>query len=111
MNDHSSRRAKLMEKAEQLVCFVNVFFFFVLSYLEYLGSLLGYCNGPTNTNCSSLQGVQVEGKYREMEGLRREEESLKQKILEAKEDLTAAEQDLENLPRYEPPKEEIVSYK
>ncbi|KAK6232571.1 hypothetical protein SCA6_002644 [Theobroma cacao] len=51
--------------------------------------------------------VQVRGKYKEVEDLRREEDSRKQRILEAERKLAAAEQDLQNLPAYEPPKEEI----
>ncbi|KAB1224969.1 Structural maintenance of chromosomes protein 5 [Morella rubra] len=52
-------------------------------------------------------GVQVRGKYNEMEDLRRQEESRQQRILKAKEDLAAAEQEFENLPLYEPPKDEL----
>ncbi|KAL5827330.1 hypothetical protein ACOSQ3_019161 [Xanthoceras sorbifolium] len=52
-------------------------------------------------------GVQVQGKYKEMEDLRRQEQSHQQRILKAKEDLAADELDLQNLPAYEPPKEEI----
>ncbi|XWS42860.1 hypothetical protein CRYUN_Cryun16bG0050800 [Craigia yunnanensis] len=55
--------------------------------------------------------VQVRGKYKEVEDLRREEDSRKQSILEAKRKLAAAEQDLQNLPAYEPPKEEIERLK
>ncbi|XVF06854.1 hypothetical protein REPUB_Repub06bG0087000 [Reevesia pubescens] len=51
--------------------------------------------------------VQARGKYKEIDDLRREEDSRKQSILEAKRKLAAAEQDLQNLPAYEPPKEEI----
>jgi hypothetical protein len=54
--------------------------------------------------------VQARGKYNEMEDLRRQEESRQQRILKAKEDLAAAELDFENLPLYEPPKDELVSY-
>lgn len=52
----------------------------------------------------------MRGKYKEVEDLRREEDSRKQRILEAERKLAAAEQDLQNLPAYEPPKEEIVSH-
>ncbi|XP_062174170.1 structural maintenance of chromosomes protein 5 isoform X2 [Alnus glutinosa] len=52
-------------------------------------------------------GVQARGKYNEMEDLRRQEESRQQRILKAKEDLAAAELDFENLPLYEPPKDEL----
>lgn len=52
-------------------------------------------------------GVQLRGKYQEMEELRRQEESRQQRILRAKEDLAAAEVEFENLPLYEPPKDEI----
>lgn len=45
-----------------------------------------------------------------MEDLKMQEESRLQRILKAKEDLAAAELELENLPLYEPPKDEIVSY-
>ncbi|GMY22549.1 structural maintenance of chromosomes protein 5 isoform X2 [Fagus crenata] len=52
-------------------------------------------------------GVQVRGKYNEMEDLRKQEESRQRRIIKAKEDLAAAEVDLENLPPYEPPKDEL----
>ncbi|XP_022718609.1 structural maintenance of chromosomes protein 5 isoform X2 [Durio zibethinus] len=55
--------------------------------------------------------VQARGKYKEVEDLRREEDSRKQSILEAKKKLAAAEEDLQNLPTYEPPKEEIERLK
>lgn len=54
--------------------------------------------------------MQFRGKYKEVEDLKREEDSRKQSILEAKRKLAAAEEDLQNLPVYEPPKEEIVSF-
>ncbi len=54
--------------------------------------------------------MQVRGKYNEMEDLRKQEESRQRRIIKAKEDLAAAEVDLENLPPYEPPKDELVSY-
>lgn len=44
-----------------------------------------------------------------MEDSRRQEEVRKQKILKCKEDLAAAELELENLPPYEPHKDELVS--
>lgn len=46
-----------------------------------------------------------------MEDLRKQEESRQQRILKAKEDLAAAELELENLTPYEPPTDEIVSFK
>ena len=52
----------------------------------------------------------MQGKYTRMEELRREEESRQQRIIKMKEDLAAAELEFENLPPYEPPKDEIVSY-
>lgn len=55
--------------------------------------------------------VQFRGKYKEVEDLKREEDSRKQSILEAKRKLAAAEEDLQNLPVYEPPKEEIERLK
>lgn len=45
-----------------------------------------------------------------MEDLRKQEESRQQRILRAKEELEAAEFELQNLPPYEHPKDEIVSY-
>lgn len=53
--------------------------------------------------------VQVRGKYSEVEDLKRQEESRQQRILKAKEDLATAELEFENLPLYEPPKDELVS--
>ena len=44
-----------------------------------------------------------------MEDLRKQEESCQQRIIKAKENLAAAEAELENLPPYEPPKDELVS--
>ena len=44
-----------------------------------------------------------------MEELRKQEESRQQRIIKAKEGLAAAEAELENLPPYEPPKDELVS--
>ncbi|PON84829.1 Structural maintenance of chromosomes protein [Trema orientale] len=52
-------------------------------------------------------GVQVKGNHKEMEDLKRQEESRQQRILKAREDLAAAELELENMPPYEPPKDEI----
>lgn len=52
----------------------------------------------------------MRGKFKEMEELRRQEQSRKVRISKAKEDLVAAELELANLPRYEPPKDEIVSH-
>lgn len=54
--------------------------------------------------------MELQAKYNEMEDLRRQEETRQQRILKAKEELAAAEHDLENLPHYEPPKDEIVSF-
>ncbi|XP_028760559.1 structural maintenance of chromosomes protein 5 [Neltuma alba] len=56
-------------------------------------------------------GVELQGKYNEMEDLRRQEETCRQRFLKAKEELAAAERELENLPHYEPPKEEIERLK
>ncbi|KAI9116670.1 hypothetical protein K1719_012328 [Acacia pycnantha] len=56
-------------------------------------------------------GVELQGKYNEMEDLRRQEENRRQRLLKAKEELAAAELELENLPHYEPPKEEIERLK
>lgn len=44
-----------------------------------------------------------------MEDLRRQELSRQERILKTREELADAEQELENLPHYEPPKNEIVS--
>ena len=44
-----------------------------------------------------------------MEDLRKQEESCQQRIIKAKENLATAEAELENLPPYEPPKDELVS--
>ncbi|PKA50457.1 Structural maintenance of chromosomes protein 2-2 [Apostasia shenzhenica] len=55
----------------------------------------------------SRMGIQVRGKYQEVEDLRRQDRSRQQRILKAKEELAAAEKDLVDLPRYEPPKEEL----
>ncbi|XP_062115541.1 structural maintenance of chromosomes protein 5 isoform X2 [Humulus lupulus] len=52
-------------------------------------------------------GVKVQGSYEAMENLKRDEESRQQRILKAKEELAAAELELENMPPYEPPKDEI----
>lgn len=54
------------------------------------------------------QGVQVQGKYKEMQELRRQEQSRQQRILKAREELAAAELDLQNVPAYEPPHDKIV---
>ncbi|KAK9988056.1 hypothetical protein SO802_028295 [Lithocarpus litseifolius] len=53
-------------------------------------------------------GVLVRGKYKEMEDLRKQEESRQQRIIKAKEDLATTEAELENLPLYEPPKDELI---
>lgn len=45
-----------------------------------------------------------------MEELKRQEESRQQRILRAKEELISAEVELANLPPYETPKNELVSY-
>ncbi|KAJ7982247.1 structural maintenance of chromosomes 5 [Quillaja saponaria] len=52
-------------------------------------------------------GVELQGKYKEMDNLRRQEESRQQRIMKAKEELAAAEFELENLPLYEPRKDEL----
>ena len=44
-----------------------------------------------------------------MEDVRKQEESCQQRIIKAKENLATAEAELENLPPYEPPKDELVS--
>ena len=44
-----------------------------------------------------------------MEDLRKQEESCQHRIIKAKENLATAEAELENLPPYEPPKDELVS--
>ncbi|XP_065629180.1 structural maintenance of chromosomes protein 5-like [Quercus suber] len=46
-----------------------------------------------------------------MEDLRKQEESCQQRIIKAKENLAAAEAELENLPPYEPPKDELDNLK
>ncbi|CAK9152288.1 unnamed protein product [Ilex paraguariensis] len=51
--------------------------------------------------------VQLRGKYHEMEELRRQEESRQERIARAKDNVVAAELEFENLPPYEPPREEI----
>ncbi|KAL4600948.1 hypothetical protein ACB092_11G236600 [Castanea dentata] len=56
-------------------------------------------------------GVQVRGKYKEMDDLQKQEESRQQRIIKAKRDLAAAEAELENLPPYEPPKDELENLK
>ncbi|KAF3437342.1 hypothetical protein FNV43_RR20095 [Rhamnella rubrinervis] len=55
--------------------------------------------------------VRVRGNYKEMEDLKMQEESRLQRILKAKGDLAAAELELENMPPYEPPKDEIERLK
>ncbi|KAF3948280.1 hypothetical protein CMV_025705 [Castanea mollissima] len=57
------------------------------------------------------EGVQVRGIYKEMEDLRKQEEYRQQRIIKAKEDLAAAEAEFENLPSYEPPKDELENLK
>ena len=42
-----------------------------------------------------------------MEYLRKQEESCQQRIIKSKEELAAAKVELENLPPYEPPKDEL----
>ena len=44
-----------------------------------------------------------------MEYPRKQEESRQQRIIKSKEELAAAKVELENLPPYEPPKDELVS--
>ncbi|KAF3957734.1 hypothetical protein CMV_017286 [Castanea mollissima] len=56
-------------------------------------------------------GVQVRGKYKEMEDLKKQEEYRQQRIIKAKQDLAAAEAEFENLPPYEPPKDELENLK
>ncbi|KAM4070781.1 hypothetical protein ACB094_11G010200 [Castanea mollissima] len=46
-----------------------------------------------------------------MEDLRKQEEYRQQRIIKAKEDLAAAEAEFENLPSYEPPKDELENLK
>ncbi|CAO2817373.1 unnamed protein product [Amaranthus hypochondriacus] len=52
-------------------------------------------------------GVRVAGNYREIEELKRQRESRHENLLKARLDLEAAELELENLPPYEPPKDEF----
>ncbi|KAJ3669235.1 hypothetical protein LUZ60_011185 [Juncus effusus] len=52
-------------------------------------------------------GVQLKAKHTEIEDLKRQEESRQQRILKAKEDLSIAEKEFENLPHFEPPREEM----
>ena len=47
-------------------------------------------------------------KYKEMEDLRKQEESCQQRIIKAKENLAVAEAELENLPPYEPLKDDQI---
>ncbi|XP_061366139.1 structural maintenance of chromosomes protein 5-like [Gastrolobium bilobum] len=55
--------------------------------------------------------VELRGKYKDMEELRRHEETRQQRLRKAREELAAAELELENLPPYEPPKEELQRLK
>ena len=48
-------------------------------------------------------------KCKEMEDLRKQEECFQQRIIKANENLAAAEAELENLPPYEPPKDDQIS--
>lgn len=48
------------------------------------------------------------GKNKEIEDLRKQEASRQERIIKAKEDLAASELELQNLPIYEPPKDELV---
>ncbi|KAJ0809977.1 putative structural maintenance of chromosomes protein [Helianthus annuus] len=52
-------------------------------------------------------GVKVKGKYNDMEDLERQEHSRQQRIAKAEKDLSDAELELQNVPPYEPPREEI----
>ena len=61
-----------------------------------------------NINLKHFQGVRVAGNYREIEELKRQRESRHENLLKARLDLEAAELELENLPPYEPPKDEFV---
>lgn len=54
--------------------------------------------------------MEARGKNKEIEDLRRQEASRQERIMKAKEDLAAAELELENLPVYEPPKDELVHF-
>ncbi|XP_078148221.1 structural maintenance of chromosomes 5 [Carex rostrata] len=55
----------------------------------------------------SEMGVQLKAKYKEIEQLKKHEESRQQRIAKAKADLTAAERELQELPDFEPPREEM----
>ncbi|GJY82451.1 structural maintenance of chromosomes protein 5 [Tanacetum coccineum] len=52
-------------------------------------------------------GAKVKGKYKDMEELEKQEQSRQARISKAEKDLADAELELQNLPRYEPPKEKI----
>lgn len=52
-------------------------------------------------------GAQVKGKYKDMEELEKQEQSRQARISKAEKDLADAELELQNLPRYEPPREKI----
>ncbi|KAK4794869.1 hypothetical protein SAY86_012863 [Trapa natans] len=52
--------------------------------------------------------IEARGKNKEIEDLRKQEASRRERIIKAKDDLAAAELELENLPIYEPPKDELA---
>ncbi|PWA51844.1 structural maintenance of chromosomes protein 5 [Artemisia annua] len=54
-------------------------------------------------------GAKVKGKYKDMEELEKQEQSRQARIAKAEKDLADAELELQNLPRYEPPREKIVN--
>nr|GEV53040.1 structural maintenance of chromosomes protein 5 [Tanacetum cinerariifolium] len=53
------------------------------------------------------KGAKVKSKYKDMEELEKQEQSRHARISKAEKDLASAELELQNLPRYEPPKEKI----
>ena len=57
----------------------------------------------------SIGGASMRKKYKEMENLRKQEECCQQRIIKANENLATAEAELENLPPYEPPKNDQIS--
>ena len=57
----------------------------------------------------SIGGASMRKKCKEMEDLRKQEECCQQRIIKANENLAAAEAELENLPPYEPPKDDQIS--
>lgn len=66
--------------------------------MEVLGA---WCN---------VQGEQVRAKAREIIEVNKRESNRQEKIATAMRDLATAEEELANLPAYEPPTSELVSY-